>query len=136
MDNFQKKECVFCSDPLVGRVDKKFCDAYCRNSHNNLSKSADELEIKAINRQLRLNRRILKSLCPEGKATIRKTILSNLGFDFSKFSSIYPTSGKAYYLIYDYGFMPIYEKETIEKVLIIKRQDYMQAFDPWAYLKR
>jgi len=31
--------------------------------------------------------------------------------------------------------MPIYERNTIEKVVIIKIQAYMQAFDPWTYLK-
>ncbi len=79
------------------------------------------MEIKATNRQLRLNRRILKSLCPEGKATIRKEVLLDLGFDFSRFNSIFPSSGKVYYLTYDYGFMPIYERE----VVIIKKQQYL-----------
>jgi len=135
MDKFHKRNCHYCGKGIIGRLDKKFCDAYCRNSHNNINNSSDELQIKTINKQLRLNRRILKSLCPEGKATIRKEILSNLGFDFARFSSIFPSSGKVYYLIYDYGFMPIYERQTIEKVVIIKIQPYMKDFDPWIYLK-
>ena len=136
MDNFQKKECIYCGKGIIGRIDKKYCDAYCRNSHNNVNNSSEELEMKAINRQLRLNRRILKSLCPEGKSTVRKEVLHNLGFDFSKFNSIFPSSGNVYYLIYDYGFMPIYERTSIEKVVIVKRQQYMQTFDPWSYLKK
>jgi len=135
MDNFHKKECLQCGEHLVGRVDKKFCDAYCRNSYNNINNSSDELEIKSINSQLRRNRKLLKSLCPEGKATIRKEVLSNLGFDFARFNTIFPSSGKVYYMVYDYGFMPIYERGTIEKVVIIKRQEYMKVFDPWKYLK-
>ena len=30
-----EKKCLECESPLVGRVDKKFCSDYCRNSYNN-----------------------------------------------------------------------------------------------------
>ena len=31
----EHRECLECGEPLKGRVDKKFCSDYCRNSHNN-----------------------------------------------------------------------------------------------------
>ena len=136
MELTEKRTCPQCGKKISGRLDKKFCDAYCRNSFNNLNKSTEELTIKACNRQLRMNRRILKSLCPEGKATVRKEVLDNLGFNFSAHTSIYPAPGKVYYLCYDYGFTPIVEKGNIKKVLIIQKQDYMRPFDPWNYLKK
>ncbi len=29
------KTCLTCGAPLIGRVDKKFCDDYCRSMYNN-----------------------------------------------------------------------------------------------------
>ncbi|MFT7034745.1 MAG: hypothetical protein ACJA2S_003263 [Cyclobacteriaceae bacterium] len=136
MEMTDKKQCPQCGKKISGRLDKKFCDAYCRNSFNNLNKSVDELMIKDSNRQLRLNRRILKSLCPEGKATIRKEVLANLSFDFTTFTGMYPTAGKVYYLCYDYAYTPIMERETIRKVLIVQKQGYMDSFDQGSTLKR
>ena len=32
----KNKKCLSCGKLLKGRVDKKFCDDYCRNNYNNL----------------------------------------------------------------------------------------------------
>lgn len=121
-----KKTCRQCGKPLSGRADKKFCDAYCRNSYNNQNKAEDEVFIQDVNSVLRKNRRILKTLCPEGHATVRKEVLDHLEYNYVYFTGIFraPTSRLIYYVVYDYAFAPI-EKKKVKKVLIVQKQDYM-----------
>ena len=124
--------CLACGKELHGRSDKKFCDSYCRNSYNNQHKHEDEKYIQQINKIIRRNRRILKTLCPEGKAIVRKTLLDKLGYKYGVFSGIYRYQDNVYYLCYDYGFAVSIEK-SIPKVIIIQQQDYMRDFNPWLY---
>lgn len=137
----EKRHCLQCEKPLSGRTDKKFCDAYCRNSHNNRSKRAEEECIHTLNSQLRRNRRILKTLCPTGKATVRKAVLTEMGFDFGLFTSIFPSGGNVYYFSHEYGYTPLTKHSLtdhtlIRKVLIIQRQAFMaKPYDPWKFLK-
>ncbi len=129
--------CFNCDKPIVGRIDKKFCDAYCRNSFNNKIKRKHERIIAAVNRQVRKNRRILQQLCPEGKATVRKERLLDMGFSFQYFSSIYQEGKLTYYFSHEYGFAPIVQQSRTEgvpvhKVLIVQSQNHMKGkFDPW-----
>ena len=107
-------------------------------SFNNNHQSQIDLGIKRVNSVLRSNRRILKSLCPTGKATVRKEVLENMGFSFRHFSSIYPSKTMVYYLCYDYAFAAIREKSQKEgketqKVMIVQYQGYMKTFDPWEF---
>ncbi len=130
MDNSNHRKCRHCNDTLVGRIDKQFCDHQCRNAFNNQNKRDDELLIQETNKRIRKNRRILKSLCPIGKATVRKEVLDTMLYDFRYFSSIYKTSkNQVYYICYDYAFSPIKEVDQrtgqqIEKALIVQKQDY------------
>ena len=41
MNKSTNKPCAKCGKILVGKVDKRFCDAYCRNAHNNQNKVED-----------------------------------------------------------------------------------------------
>jgi len=133
MNNLSTKQCLQCGKGLSGRLDKKFCDAYCRNSYNNQHKSKEEQYIKLVNTAIRKNRRILRSLCPIGKATVRKTVLDQMGYDYRYFSGIFKTKdNRIYYQVYDYLFSPLKEKE-VEKALIVQRQEYMDklTLDIW-----
>lgn len=138
---FNLRKCLSCGESLSGRLDKKFCDDHCRSAFNNQNKRFHEKVISETNRILRRNQTILKSLCPQGKATIRKEVLLEMGFDFSVFTTLFPTGKGVYYLSYEYGYMPIIEKSGLErrpiqKVLIIQKQAYMKSrFDPWKYTK-
>ncbi|MEP0986763.1 hypothetical protein [Ekhidna sp.] len=117
-------ECMNCHKPLAGRRDKKFCDNQCKAEYHNKNKTYGELYISSTQSKVRHNRRILKTLSPEGKATVRKEILDQMGYDYRYFSGIFKTKANLYYLVYDYAFSPIFEK-GIEKALIVQRQDYM-----------
>lgn len=132
MANSSTRQCLNCERPLTGRSDKKFCDAYCRNSFNNLKKAADEQYIQQVNSLIRHNRRILKDLCPEGKSTVRKDVLDIREFDYKYFSGIFQSTKLTYYICYDYAFAAI-EENGKEKALIVRKQNYMDRYqmNPW-----
>lgn len=125
-------KCEECGKTLHGRTDKRFCDAYCRNAYHNKHKRPDEQYMQQVNVQIRRNRRILKDLCPEGKAMVRREVLEALGYDYKYFSGTYVSKTLTYYLCYDYGFAPIQDNGK-EKALIIQKQNYMDKYilNPW-----
>ncbi len=129
------RRCLVCGTALVGRTDKKFCSDQCRSIENNKSKYESQRPILDVNKILRKNRSILKSLCPVGMATVRKEILDSMGFDTGIFSSIFLNKRKqVYYFSYDYGFTPLIVK-GIKKALIVSKQHYMNSWNPWQYVK-
>jgi hypothetical protein len=132
MDNLSPRACLQCGKSLHGRIDQRFCDSYCRNTFNNRNKPVDEHFIALTNSRLRKNRRILKTLCPQGKATLRREVLSAMGYDFGLYTGQFRSASMLYYLVYDFAFAPIWEND-VPKALIVHRQNYMDkgAFDPW-----
>lgn len=134
MDKLSIKTCLQCEKPIVGRADKVFCDAQCRNAYHNRIKHSSEQFIKMTNSAIRKNRRILKTLAPVGKSIVRREILESMGFDFGHFSGLYHSNKYVYYMNYDYGFRALYDNGK-QKVQIIQQQDYMGEYDPWTYVK-
>ena len=126
----EQQKCVQCGEPLVGRLDKKFCDSYCRNTYNNETKRPHEQFIREVNTIIRRNRRILRLLCPQGKAVVRKEVLDQLKYDYRYFSGIYRTRSAVYYLCYDYGFSPAVIN-GVDRATVIQRQQYMDDSNPW-----
>ena len=119
------RKCKSCGEPLVGRSDKKFCDDQCRNTFNSKIKRENEEFMLSINKHLRINRKILKQLNPEGKTTIRKEYLSQLGFNFRYFTHTYKSKGgNVYKFCYEYGYFEI----DADKVLIINWQPFMEKY--------
>lgn len=120
----EKMFCLHCGEKIVGRIDKRFCDASCRNSFNNKKKREIEKQIIEINRILRKNRKILKQFSPEGKTTVRKKYLIKFGFSFKFHTHTYTSqAGNTYKFCYEFGYMEIDEGM---KVLIINEQPYMK----------
>lgn len=136
MEEETNRKCPECGEKIVGRSDKKFCDSNCRNNFNNRHKSDDEQLIIRQNSGLRRNRKILKLLCPNGKATVRKEVLDSMQYDYTLFTGLYITQeGQIYYLCYDFAFAAIVQR-NIDKVLIVNRQSYMDHFNPWKYINK
>lgn len=138
MENDPSNLCLQCEKPLQGRMGKKFCSDQCRATFNNRNKKPHEQAMLKTNSQIRKNRTILKTLCPTGKATVRKEVLESMGFSFRHFTSLYGKQSKTYFLCYDYAYLPIFEKSLsegvmVQKVLIVQYQPYMKQFDPWAF---
>ncbi|MCH8234205.1 MAG: hypothetical protein IIB82_16390 [Bacteroidetes bacterium] len=128
--------CLHCEKHIIGRIDKKFCDAWCRNTYNNKVKRENERYILLVNHFIRKNRGILKHLCPIGKAVVRRDVLEAMGYNFRYFSNVWRSKGAVYYMCYEYGFSPIKEGNK-QKALIIQKQDYMEdyPYNPWAFKK-
>lgn len=100
--------CLECSEPLIGRSDKKFCDDSCRSAYNNnLNKDSYNI-VRNVNNRLRKNYRILQNLNPNEKTKVSKSKLSSKGFDFNYFTSVYTTKkGTIYYFVYNQGYLPL-----------------------------
>ncbi len=116
--------CLQCGEIIIGRIDKKFCDAQCRNSYNNKTKRDTEKRIIEVNRILRRNRKILKQFNPEGKTTVRKEYLEKLNFNFSFHTHTFTTiNDNTYKFCYEYGYLNL---DDGVKVLIVNEQSYMR----------
>lgn len=116
----ETKQCLECGDAVKGRVDKKFCSDYCRNSYNNKVNKDSKNLIRNINNRLRKNHKILSELNPSGKTKVSRTKLYDRGFDFQLFTSIYTTKkGSTYFYVYDEGYLALEN----ELYLLIKRDN-------------
>lgn len=128
MDKLLKKEenpatCQTCGKEMSGRVGKKFCSDQCRAMFHNRRKEKEEKWIQNLNRILRKNRTVLKTLNPKGQSKVRQEVLVNLGFDFRFYTHQYKTAkGDTYYFCYEWGYLVLPQ----EKVLIVNWQDYMK----------
>ena len=119
-----KKLCLECKKPLIGRVDKKFCNDMCRNVYNNkINKDANDY-VRKVNVILRKNRRILSSLmqgADKGKSTKEQLLLN--GFNFYYYTNMYKTKqGKIYYFVYELGYLELED----EKYALVKKQEYVK----------
>ncbi len=117
-----EKECLLCGKVIRGRSDKKFCDDYCRATHNNELKCATNNFIRNVNSALGKNRRILESFLPENenmKKTSRDKLLQ-LGFQFKYLTHTYTNQKRTvYYFCYDFGYLPL----DNDWFLIVKRNE-------------
>lgn len=118
------KPCLACGKPLKGRIDKKFCDDYCRNAHNNQQRAKASCSplIRNINNALLRNRKALETVLPVTQETARanKLKLQGLGFQFQYFTHTYTTrNGKIYHYCYDYGYLPL-ENDWF---LVVRKKD-------------
>ncbi len=113
----KERYCLACNEILVGRIDKKFCDDQCRNNYNNQLNSDSINIVRNINNTLRKNRRILASLAPNGKKTIKKDKLLSSGYNTKYHTHTYQNKeGAIYYFCYDYAYLEI----DNNMILIIK----------------
>ena len=120
----QTKACLACGKPLKGRIDKKFCDDYCRNNYNNQQKAKGSHSslVRNINNALLKNRKILESILPDEGETAKanKEKLTRLGFQFRYITHTYTTkTGKTYFYCYEYGYLPLEN----DWYLIVKRKE-------------
>ncbi len=116
--------CLYCNETIVGRSDKKFCNAQCKSAYHNQSIHTVEAFIRSVNKQLRTNRRAMYKACPQGKATVQKDFLRKLGMDFKHITHTWKSKGgNLYYFCYDYGYTPSIDEN---KIVIIQQQNYMK----------
>ena len=85
-----RKVCLACGDSLRGRIDKKYCNDYCRARYNNDQRvrTSQSTVIKEINRILLRNRSILETLLSTNVISkkISREILLQMDFNFEYFT--------------------------------------------------
>jgi hypothetical protein len=102
-----EKVCLECEALIQGRSDKKFCHDICRTAYHNRLAKDHLLQLRAINRKLRENRKILSVLYQSGSLQVRRTQLFRLGFDFNFLTHAAYVEGKGYCrFCYEYGYFP------------------------------
>ena len=119
-------KCLYCEEKLTGRVDKKYCTAYCKSAyHYQKNKAGEENLFKKIDTQLKTNRRLLKNHNKAGKSTIRRITLEKEGFLPKYFTHYWRAKNRNLYLsCYEYGFMETTENGVVKYVLV-QWQPYM-----------
>ena len=117
----EERKCLYCGEPLIGRLDKKFCCDSCRNSYNYEKTHKQINVVRKINGILARNRNILEELNPKGKGFATRQQLKEKGFDFRYFTHLYKTkNGSVYFIIYDQAYLP---KEGSEDAYLLVQFD-------------
>ncbi len=117
----EERKCLCCGEPLIGRIDKKFCCDSCRNSYNYEKTHKQINVVRKINGILARNRNILEELNPKGKGFATRQQLKEKGFDFRYFTHLYKTkNGSVYFIIYDQAYLP---KEGSEDAYLLVQFD-------------
>ena len=108
----EERKCLYCGEPIIGRMDKKFCCDSCRNSYNYEKTHKQINVVRKINGILARNHNILQELNPNGK-----------GFDFKYFTSTYTTKvGAVYHYIYDQGYVP--KENNPDQFLLVRNTEF------------
>lgn len=116
------RKCPVCNSEFDGRIDKKFCSDYCRNTYNNRKYQDISNYSRQINRILKQNRKILYDFFSKKHTKINKEKLLSAGYNFDYLTSIYKTkNGKEYHYCYDYGYIEL-DENTCQ---IVQKKDYV-----------
>ena len=106
----ERKQCHYCGKSILGRIDKKFCDDYCRNSHNNQRRIGDSAEVRNIIGCLKINRNILEGILVDGveKVKVPKERLQRLGYHFKYHTHTFINwKANVYTYCFEYGFVEL-----------------------------
>lgn len=122
------KKCLNCNEGVKGRSDKIFCTSYCKSSyHYQDSLDKEESLFKSIDKQLKLNRRLLRKYNKAGKAVVRKESLISEGFNPKYFTHYWKNQkGDVYLFCFEYGFLEKLENDKT-KFVLVQWQSYMNS---------
>ncbi len=119
------KSCPVCGTIVKGRSDKKFCSKKCKSIEQYESRQKTEAFYLKDDRQLKVNRRILKKYNKSGYTVIRKSKLIEEGFNPKYFTHYWKNKkAKVYLFVYEYGFLKKDENGK-DKYVLVTWQDYM-----------
>lgn len=120
------KKCPICNTEVKGRTDKIFCSLPCKSAFQYEKRVNEEVFYFRVDKQLKINRKILKKYNQGGYTTLRKEKLLQEGFNPRFFTHYWKNAEKQVYLFcYEYGFMEL-EQKNIKKYLLVKWQPYME----------
>ena len=120
------KKCPVCSSEIKGRAGKIYCSIKCKSIDQYEKRLVDDAFFIQVDKQLKVNRKVLKKYNRSGFTTLRKDELINEGFNPNFFTHYWKNSkGEVYLFCYDYGFLEI-EQKGLKKYLLIEWQSYMK----------
>tara|TARA_B110000977_G_scaffold171524_1_gene223189 strand:+ start:1259 stop:1630 length:372 start_codon:yes stop_codon:yes gene_type:complete len=122
-----EKYCPNCKEEIKGRKDKKFCNSYCKSNFHYV-KNKDRLPrlYTKIDKQLKLNRRLLMEFNKSGKSFVKEEDMIKKGFDKKYFTHYWKNNkGEVYLFCYEYGFLSKLENGR-KKFVLVTWQDYME----------
>jgi hypothetical protein len=113
--------CLCCQKRLKGRIDKKFCNDFCRNHFNNLRHADRDDYVRLVHAVLRKNRRILYDIMRsiDTPVNIPRQKLLDKGYDFSFFTNQLQTPQGMYTFCYEFGFLHL----DGQWLLLVKRKE-------------
>ncbi|MEW7292891.1 hypothetical protein [Aquimarina sp. 2304DJ70-9] len=118
-------DCLYCNTEITGRSDKKYCSVHCKSAHQYQKRKQEEQQYYKIDKQLKINRKILKAYNKSGLSTVRKEKLISEGFDPKYFTHYWKNKkGQVYLFCYEYGFLKLQDNQK-EKYLLVQWQEYM-----------
>ena len=82
-----ERHCIRCGQPLHGRSDKKFCCDDCRTDYHNELRRREEKGLRATNRILACNWRILLAEIREGHCRTTVERLAERNFNFEVYTA-------------------------------------------------
>ena len=119
------KCCPVCGSSVKGRSDKKFCSEKCKSIEQYEQRQKTEAFYLEVERQLRINRKLLKKYNRSGYTVIRKNKLLEEGFVPKFFTHYWKNQkGDVYLFVYEYGFLER-KKNGKEKYILVTWQKYM-----------
>ena len=122
MEQEEKRKCLYCGEPIYGRLDKKFCCDSCRNSYNYERTHKQTNLVRNVNAILARNYAILQELNASGKTSVTQRQLADKNFDFRYFTHLYKTkTGSVYYIIYDQAYLP--KEGSSDSYLLVKFEE-------------
>ncbi len=128
-----EKTCPICDIIIKGRTDKIFCSTKCKSIDQYEKRQENEQFFLKVDRQLKINRKILKRYNKSGFTTLRNTVLLKEGFDPNFFTHYWKTKkGEVYLFVYEYGFLrqkeisPNQNARGKEKFILVTWQPYME----------
>lgn len=111
--------CPICDSIVKGRTDKIYCSAKCKSLDQYEKRQKDEQFFLKVERQLKINRKILKRHNKSGFTTLRAAELVKEGFDPNFFTHYWKTAkGEVYLFVHEYGFLSKKEGNKEKYVLV------------------
>ena len=121
------KKCPVCDTPIKGRSDKIFCSVQCKSINQYENRQENEKFFLQVDRQLKINRKLLKRYNKSGFTTLKTSVLKAQGFNPNYFTHYWRNQkGDVYLFVYEYGFMKITHHNK-DKYLLVTWQPYMNA---------
>ena len=120
------RKCPVCEGEIKGRLGKIFCSLRCKSIDQYEKRQVEEAFFIQVDKQLKINRKVLKKYNRSGFTTLRKEQLEKEGFDSNFFTHYWKNSkGEVYLFCYDFGFLEI-EQNGVKKYLLVEWQQYMR----------